>query len=502
MLTKLWTIAWKDIRGTFTDRSLLLIMIVTPLAIATIIALAFSQIVNGSDSPISDIPVALVNLDTGAGGFDGGQIFVNALVPSENQASDVTEEDTTPEATAGTFELGGAGTSAVLPEATPDPAACDVAESTQQVTGAEMAAQAGNTETENTTNTTTLFDLTDTTLVADAAAARAGVEDGTYAAAIIIPANFSESVTYSQAHPEFDPVQIEVYGDSGRSVSPSIIRSVVESILNQVLTGQVAVKSTLDAMIARAQTNPSFGLTFLTANNAGDFNPDFTCAFDGTFKTVGIQQQNASGEQASANLLVLFGSAQATFFALFTASGGAASILEERRNGTLQRMLVSPTSRLLVLIGKLLGIFVMVLLQLVFLFIGFTLVNALLQGEFQLIWGTDWGSLIILILALSIASAGVGMLPVALSKTPEQSQVIGSVVALFMGALGGAFFTLPSFPITEFLEKFSVVHWGSDALATLSAGEGSVWTNIVFLLMIGLVLFGASMVIFNRRQDI
>src|SRR4030043_2364697 len=61
-MNKLWAIAFKEIRTRFTDRTLLLIMIAAPLAISTIIGLAFGGL-GRATSPIRDIPVAVINND-------------------------------------------------------------------------------------------------------------------------------------------------------------------------------------------------------------------------------------------------------------------------------------------------------------------------------------------------------------------------------------------------------------------------------------------------------
>ena len=83
MMNKIFTIAWKDIRSTYSDRNLVMIMLAAPLAVATIIALAFGG-VGGGDVPIRDIPVAIVNFDTGANGQNLGATYVNAFIPSED----------------------------------------------------------------------------------------------------------------------------------------------------------------------------------------------------------------------------------------------------------------------------------------------------------------------------------------------------------------------------------------------------------------------------------
>src|SRR5262245_12754093 len=135
---KVLTIAWRNLYVTYTDRNLILIMIATPLALATIIGLAFSGFISGgNDVPIRNIPVAVVNLDQGvtANGttVNNGQILVDLLMPP------------------------------------PDAATSDTA----------------------------LTDLTNAVRLDDPDAARAGVDDGTYAAAIIIPSDFSQKVTYT-----------------------------------------------------------------------------------------------------------------------------------------------------------------------------------------------------------------------------------------------------------------------------------------------------------------
>jgi ABC-2 type transport system permease protein len=461
MLRKIWAIAAVNIYTTFTDRNLLIIMIVTPLILATIISLAFGNL-GGSSSPITNIPVAIVNLDTppaeGSQVVDSSGILLSAFIPPA---------DTT---NTGTEALG----------------TCEAV----QVADNDAA-----------TPNTSLTDLTEAKVFDDPAAAKAAVDKGDYAAAVIIPAGFSESIGYTQQHPDIKPVAIEVYGDSAQPISASIIHSVVAGFTNQLLTGQIAVASTIGAMIDRAQQNPMFGLSFAAAASGG-FQPDFSCAFTPGFNTVKIEQQTVTGQEVKFNPLVVFGSAQAVFFALFTANGVAASIIEERRQGTLQRMVVSPTPRVLILTGKLIATFLVVVLQLAFLFIGFTVIGSLLEGQIKSVWGNDFVAIAALILATSAATAGVGMLTAAIGKTAEQANIIGSVVSMLMGILGGAFFAVTVLGSFEWVTRLSVVRWGSEGFSKLASGQGDIGLNMLFLALIGAVLFIISLAVFTRRQDI
>src|SRR5271165_4261537 len=91
-IRKALIIALKDVRITYTNRNLMLILFAAPLALTFIIGAAFSKIISGGDLPISHIPIAVVNEDKGASIFfqsvNFGNILTQVLVPSAGQAPD------------------------------------------------------------------------------------------------------------------------------------------------------------------------------------------------------------------------------------------------------------------------------------------------------------------------------------------------------------------------------------------------------------------------------
>lgn len=453
-MNKIWTIAWKDIYSTYSDRNLVLVMLAAPLAVATIIALAFGGL-GGGGSPISNIPVAIVNLDQGSGGFNYGDIFVNAFIPPADGGG----------APASTCTL-------VQNDGTPAPSS-------------------GNT----------LADLTEAVRLDDVAAARAAVDAGTYTAAIIIPADFTTRLTYAANKP-IEATTVEVYGNGGRTLAAGIIRSIAEGFVNQIVTGNVAVAATIDTMVQRAQTDLAFGAQFLAANATGSFQPDFSCAFEPALNAVRVQQEvlrrEGSSMSASASLLVVFGAAQAMFFTLFTGQGGILDIFQERRQGTLQRLIVSPTPRLAILVGKLVGTFVTCVTQLVFLFIALTLVASVLNGGFLLIWGNNLLLVGLVILGAALAATGLGTFIAGLAKTPEQAGIYGSVISIGLSVLGGAF----GFQLPPNIAQFSLLYWGTDAFQKLSNGRTDVGLNLLVLVGFGVGLFAVGYWLFNRRLDV
>ncbi len=441
MLSKIWAIVWKEIYTTYTDRTLLLIMLLTPLALATIIGAAFSGFINTSnDVPVSDIPVAVVNLDQGTNAngttINNGATFVNLLVPKDGK---------------------------------PDPS-------------------------------NALQKLTTATQVADAATARAAVDKGTYAAAIIIPADFSAKLTYSQTH-SIEPVQVEVYASAASPISATIIRSITENVVNQIATGNITVEATIQALIDRAKSDPAFGLAFAAAGSS--FKPDFSPAFTPGNNPIAINQQTVTGQAATFSPLVVFGSAQAVFFMLFTAMGGATSLLEERRDGTLQRLITSPTPRIVILLGKLLGTLVNCVVQVTILVIALTIVGSILGGKIQFIWGSYIGALALVILAVSVAASGLATLVASLIRTPEQGNLIGGIISLVMGVFGGAFFNTSIFPsFLKVISQLTVTYWGTDAFTRLAMNQPDIGTNLAVLFVMGIVLFVIGLTIFNRRLSV
>lgn len=444
-MNKIFAIAWKELYTTFTDRNFLLIMILIPLLVASIIGSAFSGFASGgNDVPVRNIPLVIVNQDetVESNGVTSnyGQILVDLLVPTDPTAPD--------------------------PEDNP------------------------------------LLQLTDARLMSEIEAARAGVDTGTYSVAIIVPPDFTRSMTYSQEQPDIRISPIEVYSSPAAPISAGIIRSIVENITSTFLSGNITVAATINALVAEAQQNPSFGLQFLQANRDGSFQPDFSRAFQPSTTSISIEQQAVTGQAATFNPLVTFGAAQALFFMTFTAIQGANSMLEERRAWTLQRLIATPTPRIMLLLGKLIGALVICIFQVVLLFFFLTLIGSLLAGQLQLIWGNNLLGVFAVIVAGSLAACGVGALITAIARSPEQVNIVGGVVAMFFGLFSGAFFDLRALGSLGSLGRLTPNYWAVDAFMRLAQGNYDIVINLVILLGIGVILFFAGLMLFNRRLSV
>ena len=467
-MDKLWVIVFKDIRTRFTDRRLLAIMVAAPLAISSIIGLAFGGL-GRSSSPIQNIPVAVINNDQPAiQGAAYGAILADLLttgqLPSETGAS----LSACPQTSGGTGQGSTSG----------DLTLAELIHGTA-FNSSQVAALVAEKKIDPPTAPAGSVDYL-------SAAATEAVNKGIYAAAVIIPADFSTALT-SLADPRQPQTttSVTIYGNAGNSLASGIVRSVVDSIDAQLVSGNIAIGATMLQLTGQPSIQDLGGL--------------FVCAFTPGNELVQVKDVpvQAAANNLAGVLLVTFGSAQALFFALFTGLNGVLSMYDERNDGTLQRILVSPTPRWVVLGGKLVGTLISVLVQLIILMVALDIVGCLLEGQIVFIWGTDFLKLVLVLLAVSLAVSGLGVFLAGVLKGIEQANLVSSVLNIALGVLGGGF----GFQLPQSVAQFSLVYWGRDAFDLLAAGRGDIWLNLLVLVAEGALMFGIGLFFFNRKFE-
>lgn len=472
MLSKFIAIIQKELYLTFMDRNTVLLMFAVPLAIATIVGAAFSGLSGGGTISFDPIPIALVNLDEGVEMMgqpqDFGANFV-AIVTGEGDGAPMGED--TPSCT--------------------------------------LTSNDGETQQQGS-----LSDLLNATVLDTPEAARAAVETGEYDVAVIIPADFSASLSPAIDMPGSDDAQndassaadVRVYANSAQSINGAIVRGIVQGYVNTLVTGNIAIETTINTLI---DSNP---LVASVAGNNDAANAVMSCGFGNTLATVTLDQQVVSAGDADAQaedtqegpqlnafsqILIMVGTAQAFLFALFAAQFGIISVVDERREGTMQRMLASPTPRWLILAAKFGGTLVMVILQLLILMLALSAIASVGSGEPVWLWGNNIILLLLLVILTSTAVCGLGVLMSGIARTPEQVGTLGSVVNIMLGIVSGAFGFAAILPVAY----LSMIYWGVDGLQKLSNYNNDIGLNLLVLAIQSLVLFGIGTWLFNRRVE-
>ncbi|HJR78894.1 MAG TPA: ABC transporter permease [Anaerolineales bacterium] len=337
-----------------------------------------------------------------------------------------------------------------------------------------------------------LADLMEPTSAPDPEAARRFIDEDEAAAAVIIPEGFTRSIIptegtqFDESFVQPQPVKIEMYANPSRRTSAGIVKAIVDEFISRVEEERT---SGMTAILQLAADG------FITAENA---ETEARKVFENMEETEGtaitLKTNEEGAEAVEFDILAYMAPGMALLFLMYTVSYGGRSILAERSQGTLPRLLVSPTSTAQVLGGKVLGIFLTGIAQVGILILASTIF-------FGVQWGDTLG-VIVLILAAVFGATGWGMLVTALSRSQAQVGSVGSALMLIFGILGGSFINLQQMPpFFRTISKITPNAWGLDGFTTLALGGTlpNLIQPITALLIMGAVLFGIAVVLFNRN---
>jgi ABC-2 type transport system permease protein len=333
-----------------------------------------------------------------------------------------------------------------------------------------------------------LADLLEPQPADDAAAARALVDGGTVAAAVIIPAGFTDSVTGARAATDAD--RIEIYTDPEKEISGQIVTAVAESFVQQVelarVSGQVAVEQLVDAGLIDPQQAAAVGMQ-VAQRAVAQQNSGAAVEL--------VSAQGTIDPQKTFDMMGYFAPSMAILFLMYTVSLGGRNLLAERETGTLGRLAGSPISETEILGGKLLGIFLVGAAQMAILILANTLI-------FGVKFGDPLGTAA-LVVALALAASGWGILLAAVARTPGQVSTIGMAMTLTFGVLGGSFIPVSSMPgWFGLLSKITPNAWGIQGFVALGYGDGlpQLAGTLAGLLAMAAVLFLIAVALLRRKH--
>jgi ABC-2 type transport system permease protein len=303
-----------------------------------------------------------------------------------------------------------------------------------------------------------------------AADARAAVARGDLAGAIVVPADFSRRLDTGR------PSELLLYTDPGREIAGTIIRSVSEAVSTRVSAASIAARTSAFYVTSMRVSDYSFvgrviGQAVQSATETG------------ALTAIGLNETTAAqGKEISS--LSYYAVGMSAMFILFGSMFGAFSLIRERDNWTLPRMLMTPATRVDIVGGKMLGVFLVGLAQFAVLF------------TFTSMLGVTWGDPVaVAFVAVPTVAAATGMsvLIAAVGKTVRAVSGIAQIVIQFMAAVGGSFLPVAAFPAwLQPLHYASVNGWAIDGfLAVMRGGSAlAILPNAGALLLMG-VAFGA-----------
>lgn len=175
-------------------------------------------------------------------------------------------------------------------------------------------------------------------------------------------------------------------------------------------------------------------------------------------------------------------------YILFVGMLGTTSIIEEREQKTLMRLMGTTTNNRTIISGKLLGLFLLGLID-VFVLILFTCV------AFKVNWGDSILGLILLSCAMVFAASGFAMFLASLFKTSKAVHAANPVLIMLMAFLGGSMYPLYAMPETmQNFSKITLNNWALRGYMDLMLGNGisSIGTSLIVLTVMGAVFLIAG----------
>ena len=344
-----------------------------------------------------------------------------------------------------------------------------------------------------------LADLVAPTEIDDPTAAKAAVDNDEFAAAVIIPANLGEGMSTSDPDQSFsqsdlsdwgntgEQAVIEIYGNPTRPTSVNVVRTIVDEFINRASAMISGIQVSVGQMLQSGRLS--------TADPKSAFIDVGEFAVQNQVRYIALQGSMAEGSvDAEFDWFGYIAPSMALLFLMFTITNGGRSILTEREEGTLPRMLTTPSNAPQVLGGKVFGIYINGVSQLAVLFLASLVMLQINWGPINVVVPT--------ILFVVAAATGWGMLIAAFAQTPAQASIMGTAITLVFAIGSGSFFPRQFLP--EWLQKISLISpnaWGIEAFNSIRLGATvsellPLWSG---MLMMFAILFVISTFIFRRQ---
>ncbi len=305
------------------------------------------------------------------------------------------------------------------------------------------------------------------------------VNEGARMAAVVIPENFSESVTSDEGAALLvivDPARGDQAGIVTGLVQEALIKPIVFAEIERAISGLFKGQSVegVDENVFKTFINA--GIKAVVAKSVNE-------AIDDPLIKIDPKPFSEAATQGTISLFSQIAPGSALLFAFFMVSHLAGAVVEERSTGTLRRLMSTPLTKSSLLLGKALPFFLIAAIQLIFVLL---VCNQL----FDLPLGNSPLALMVIILATSLTVAGMGILVAGLARSETQSGSIAIFIVLAMGAISGAMVPQLKIPGIGFVTPH---YWSLEGIQNvISRGMGLEGVLVPSVILLGMaVLFFA-----------
>jgi ABC-2 type transport system permease protein len=264
------------------------------------------------------------------------------------------------------------------------------------------------------------------------------VGKGAHSLALVFPEGYTEQVLKTSKVPQKEKTTVYLISDPAMNLQllATVKGAIQGAIERQVLLASIPQRlkeifGTIEGM--EGQLDDMLGNTKISEHESSgvDLIHTFPKGFNAGRRPTATEQNVPA--------YTIFG----VFFIVLTL---ASSFLQEKKDGTFQRILAAPLSKTALLIGKLLPYYLVNLIQIGLMFSIGVVVFGIRLGHLP--------ALVIVSLALAAAANGLGLLVAALGKTEPQVNALSVLLAITLSALGGMM--VPTFIMPDLMKTLSL----------------------------------------------
>ena len=325
------------------------------------------------------------------------------------------------------------------------------------------------------------------------------IKKGNRKLGIVIPAGFENSMKKGKK------VVVEIHYDPKFAVEYSMVNGLLQKTIMenfpQIIFGGLMNKAdeylgekkgsefqkNIDGVIRKYFPIPENRESVFDMNNA-DFKMTNNPLEVTSVKLLGEEKENEWFAQYVAGMAVMF--------LLFSVTRAGASLLEEKHNGTINRLLVAPISKKEILTAKMIYISLHGFVQLLVLFLFGWLVFGL--NIFK-----NVPALLTMIIVTALAASALGIFIASVCRNLHQVSSLSTLLILGMSALGGSMvptFLMPTY--IQFIGKFTFNYWAMKGFTDIfwrDFGLGEILPSIIILAAVAIVFSSVAIKLFRKR---
>lgn len=308
-------------------------------------------------------------------------------------------------------------------------------------------------------------------------------------AIVILPEKFIYNMKINLLTPFRNKVDMDIITHPDRTFDGQIVKIVMESYSNSISSIIIGK----NVLIETAMSN-DVGTEGL--NNLNQVMENMSDLIEGIkieFEDVAVQNRKNITSQDYYSVAMM------TMFILFAAGQGGRMLLEEKENGTFQRMTMAGTSKFSILLGIFVTVFLISLIQILVMIV-------FSHFALKVNWG-DITSVTLISITASFAVAGLGTFVSAAtfkSGNYKMANIFENVIIQVMALLGGSFFPVDILP--KMIQNLNFLSLNGLALKSyiktmMGYGLNDIMNNILMMIVTGIVFSVVSVFILMGKVD-